>query len=216
MARSWFIFGETLVKVNGSTGGFLDQALQTLTNTWELGLSVDPIRVTPRFVQQGIHCDDFGPDIPADIIQYLADATIHMRLVHYDPVVLARCVSESLATLVVNQNIPNDGTLGPAGQPLGAGVQWGTPGNRYIQLNLYGAQPSPGSVLGNFLQFPTAILAEQPIEYPLGTEKSIVALTWKAIPYAPILIGKNQKVVEPTSSGNEIWTYPNPGDPGEL
>lgn len=164
MPRDFVINGETMVNVQGFlsvSGGF---------GSFELGLTSESVRVSPRFIHRDVHIDDFGPDIPVEVINMLADVHIRMILVHYDPQVLTACVGESLGGSLI------DGRMIPAGTPMGGGFPLGAFGNHYIELTLTSPFLSPW-------RFPAAYLTSQPLEIPLGTERSLVQLDWRAIPY---------------------------------
>src|SRR5260370_14621868 len=60
-----------------------------------LGLSVGPIRVSIHPRHRPLHVDDYGPDIPADVMKMLADATIRMNLIHYDTELADICMMEA-------------------------------------------------------------------------------------------------------------------------
>ncbi len=155
----------------------------------DLGLAVDKITVTPRWKHEGIKVDDFGPDIPPELMWNLADCNIRMRLIHYDQAALQICLAESMGGSVfgffapgrpapaINQG-PIDGLMAGAGSMMGNNLPVLSSGNHYISLNIL----SP--VLNVPWTFPTAYLDAQPVVIPLGTEASIVDLSWRAIPYA--------------------------------
>ena len=81
MTRAFNIFGESLVTVYG--GDHLSGSAFTSGGA-QLGLSLDQIKITPRFHHRDVHTDDFGPDIPPEVLWNLADIRINMTLVHYD------------------------------------------------------------------------------------------------------------------------------------
>lgn len=195
MARDFQINGPAMVYVKGTT---------TLSATSELGLSDKQITITPNFVHQDIHCDDFGPTIPPDVIWLLADVTIQMTLVHYDPAVLNLCLGCSMANAV---GANNEGTVVSAGTIMGA------PANNYISLNI----ASPVGQLP--WKFPTAYLTGPPMELPLGSDRTIVTLRWRAIPYTPLTVTTTTEGDSPSnmvttttpneckSSGAILWTH---------
>ena len=117
----------------------------------------------------------------------LADVHIRMSLVHFDKDVLSACISESMAG-------GDEGDLAGAGTPMGGGAGLGADGNHYISVNLL----SP--VLDNPWRFLACYLSEQPVQYPLGTERSLVALNWRCIPYGLV-------AAETKSANTILWDH---------
>ena len=173
MARDFIISGETLVSVKGMTG-------TPIAAVQELGLASDEILVVPHFSHRDLHIDDFGPDIPPEVLWMLSTVSIHMTLVHFDNDILRTCITESMAG-------GTEGTMVGAGTPMGGGADIFSDKNHYISLSLSSAQ------LLLPWRFRSTYLAELPVEYPLGTGASLVRLNWRAIPYYP-----------PTSTGDLI------------
>jgi hypothetical protein len=200
MPRDFRINGETLVKVKG--GAHLSG--HVVGNLTELGLAVDQITVVPKFRHQELKVNDFGPDVPAEVLTMLAEVMIRMNLVHYDHSALDVCIAEAMGG--TGDFFTEAGTLAPAGTPLGAGIALHASGNHYISVNLL----SP--VLDRPWRFRACYLADQPIEYPLGTKASVVSLTWRCIPYTTFtsvvsLSTSGQPTVggEILSSGVVLW-----------
>ncbi len=115
MARSYYINGQCLVKVRGRTGN-LDPANNN-GNLAELGLTdnAGKVTITPNYRHADYKYDDFGPEIPPDVMWLLTDVTITMTLVHFDYDVLTSCLGESAGG--------TEGTMKGAGQPMGAGFR---------------------------------------------------------------------------------------------
>ena len=159
MARKFYIYGETLVYVK-----FTDQG-----EFQELGMSSSPIEVIPRFIHQDKTTDSLGPEIPVEIMWQLADCRIAMNLIHYDDTILQTCVRESMGGKLADLfGMAEPGTL---------------------MMNM--ANPTKGHtmVLGlrtirksKRWRFPSAYLAGQPLELPLGLDSSVAALNWRAVP----------------------------------
>lgn len=181
MARDYVISGETLVRVKGNPSS----AIASLS---ELGLAEKEVRIVPRFIHQDVHTDDFGPEIPAEVLAMLADVTIRMTLVHYDKSILDTCLAESLGG-------GTPGVMPGAGVPMGAYSAVTTGNNHFISLNLLSPQ------LNFPWRFRAAYLANTPAEIPIGTERTLAVLTWRAIPYAfpPSSVGEIQ------SKGTILW-----------
>lgn len=194
-SRDWNINGETLVRVKGA--GALANLTTGLPQVWELGLALEAVRVRPRFVHHDVHCDDFGPEIPAEVMVLLADVTVRMDLVHYDHTVLDACLAESLGGSVDAQGRPAPGTLAGAGTLLGGNNAPGAAGCHFISLTL----TSP--VLAYPWRFPGAYLTGPAAEFPLGTEKTVVRVEWRCVPYTPY--GTQDPTKELLSAGAILW-----------
>lgn len=175
MARNYYVFGETLVSV------------VVYGTTSELGLAEEEIVITPRFIHEDIIPDDFAPDCPANVMWKLADATIRMTLVHYDDAVLRNCVASSMGSAT-----GFEGMLPAIGRPMGSNAALKTSTNRFIELQVgdSGGDEDPWV-------FPSAYLAAMPMEMPLGTKRSLVKLTWRAVPY--------RMSSEELSDGTVLW-----------
>ena len=163
MARDFFINGETMVSVKGN----VDSAIASLS---QLGLADSPIRVRLDFRHMDIQVDAWGGEIPADVQCKLGSAIITMTMVHFDRDVLDGCLRESMGGVSL-------GTVARAGIRMGGGNTRFAGDNHYIGLNL--ASPVSAKVW----RFHYCYLTGPPMEFPLGTERSIVALNWRAIPY---------------------------------
>jgi hypothetical protein len=184
MASDLLINGETTVQVIGAAGS----AIATLQ---ELGLTEDQIRITPRWRHRDMNVDDFGTEIPPDVMWMLADCLIRMTLVYVDRAILNAVLKESMCGGAAL------GSLKAAGTPMGGGEALKSTENHYIELRLTPAAP----VIGRQWTFPATYLAEQPYEEPLGVERSLVKLTFRAIPFVPFSAG-----AELLSTGATLWT----------
>lgn len=147
------------------------------TDGSELGLAEAPIVVTPRFKHADVNTDEFD-SAPCEVLCQGADVIIRMTLVHYDDSILQTAMQKSMAD--------SYGTLQANGTIMRAGST-----NSYVSLVLQ-------SVLEDDWTFPNAYLAEMPVEMPLGTGRSLVKLTWRAIPYA--------SEISPLSNASVLWT----------
>ena len=143
---TFVINGECLVQVVGRNKAVAGQLIQA-----DLGLCSDSVKVTPIFKHQDVHCDDFGPDIPVDVMWKLAEVHIAMTLIHYSVNVLDDCIAQAMAGSVI-------GTLAPNGTLMGAGKRNTDPAYHYLKLQL----TSP--ILQHPWQFPAAYLADRPVE----------------------------------------------------
>lgn len=204
MARDFQINGECLAMVKGH-GALADLPMSSpdaAAHLWELGLTTESVTITPTWQHKDINTDDFGPNIPAELLWQLADVRIRMTLIHYDRDILRDCMIESMGggSLVDANGLFVDGTLAGAGQPMGNGLALFASGNHYISLNLTatsGGQP---------WRFPTSVLTAQPLEIPIGTKASLAVLNWRAIPYRP-LPSQNDLNLDIVSSGAVLWDH---------
>ena len=177
MARDFYINGETLVKVKTRTVASGNEDVEESligSNLFELGLTDGLIRITPTFKRKDIYVDDYGPGVPAETMTLMAEASVEMTLIQFDQDILDLVIGESTG-----------GSLAGSFQQ-GAGVLMGNDAELfdedcyYVSLNLL----SP--VESKPWRFPTCYLADRPFMFPLGTEKSAVQLTWRAVPYRPM------------------------------
>lgn len=175
MARGFIIPGEAMVAVKGPSGSLI----ANLTN---LGLASDEIKVTPKLNKLDVTVNAWGDD-PVDVQQMGGEATITMNLVHVDRAVLDVCI-----LLAMGLTTGNVGTFPRAGRMLGGlngvgGARFAA-NNCYIGLNI--SSPIGGGGLGAGLRpwrFYYAYLADTPVAFPVGVQRSIIAVTWRAITY---------------------------------
>lgn len=192
MPRDFVISGEALVTVFGG-GALVDtDGNQTLQ---ELGLAAEGIRVVPKYAHKEIHHDAFGPDIPGDIMTQLAEVSIYMTLIHYDTDILDFCMANATGGIHNDRPVfPEAGVLAPSGTLLGRGVPLTDPKNLLIRVGLQ----SP--ILLEPWRFLACYIDTQPLEIPLGTEKTLVKLRWRCIPYVPVMQpGSEEQVL--------AWSY---------
>ncbi len=200
MPRAYQINGAALVMVKGN-GAFATPSSPTVAVLHELGLSKDQIEIIPKWKHEDIFIDDFGPNVPAEVMWMLAEVTIRMKLIHYDRTVLKACIIESMGG-------GTEGVMQPAGLPMGGGVAVLQPGNHYISLGILSPR------LNDPWRFRATYLDSQPLEIPVGTEASVVYCSWRAIPYT--LAGDGYFVTgsqndpapgELISSGTVLWDH---------
>ena len=177
---------------------------------WELGLSSEAVTVSPHFVHRDIYTDDYVDRVPVDIMWMLVDCRIRMTLIHYDRQILQYCLSESMAGGGFIEPKPVnasghatriDGTLAPAGTLMGGSKQIFQSGNHFVSLNIasqVGGLPS---------RFRACYLAETPIEIPLGTERSLAVLNWRAVPFPRYSGALTNAGSELISSGIILWDH---------
>lgn len=169
MARDFYIPGQSLVLVKGN----VNSSIAALS---QLGLASDQIRVSFELRQLEIAVNAFGNldagGVPAEIQNMLAACTISMNLVHVDAAVLQAAFNESLGAGAVTF-----GTMPRTGARLGNNSARFTANNHYVGLNI--ACPVGPQ---NF-RFLYSYMTGSPIEIPLGTERSEIAVQFRAIPY---------------------------------
>ncbi len=131
---------------------------------------MDPMRITPVFKTRDMTTDAWG-DNPSDIQTFLAEAFISFTLIHMDRVVLDELIRLSM------------GAAATVGQVARAGTRMGNNVARFAAgYKFFGVQiTSP--VAAKPWQFFHCMLADNPIEFPLGTEKSMVPIRFRAILY---------------------------------
>jgi len=198
--RAFHVNGPTMVRVKGN--GLLGVATtqgQT-AGVFELGLATEKITINPRFIHVDVQCDDYGREIPPEVLWSLADVTIDMTLVHYDQDVLRACIGESMGGR-------NDGIYAGALMPMGNGLPLYANGNHYMALGLlgFGPQGEPPPALP--WRFPSAYLSDRPFEMNVGTEKCMVRLRWRAIAYAAPPTAQVTRQIPSFVPGNLPITY---------
>lgn len=171
MARGFYIAGEVMVTVQQlvtaagtvGQGGITSDLNQANGSASQLGLTDDQTRITPRWTHTPIFIDDYGPNVPVELLWMMADVTIDMNLIHVDPRLIDLVIRESMAG-----GVPS--SLASAGTPMHG---------HYMLLTLQGSGP------GLSWTFNSAYLADNPIEIPVGASRSIFRCRWKAIPHKP-------------------------------
>ena len=202
MARAFVIPGETMVKVlggghNSGTLIFRSGMGMTSYNLVELGLATEEIKITPKFHRREVHIDDYGPEVPAEIMWMLAEVNISMKLIHFDQNILSVCLKNSMGGATANafpQGIIRGGdadggrriglswgggVMKPAGSFMGNYKPLTYSGNYYLTLGLQCEQFPESMRYWRFF----ATYIDDVFEYPVGTERSIVELNWRCIPY---------------------------------
>lgn len=169
MARNYYTNGEQMTYVKGRSD------LAAIAARTELGLTDQSIRIGIRTNRLKIRVDAMGDAAPES--QFMgASATIAMALVHFDYDVLEACIQESWGSS------PAVGALGHAGSLMGNSkalfAPGGVNGNHFISVNIV-------SALGmRSWRFFYSTLSENPVEFPIGTERSLVSLNWDVLPYS--------------------------------
>ena len=198
MGRDFFIPGEAMVTVKGN-------AATLIASTQQLGLAEKQIQIAPSWRHEDLIVDAWGMK-PVDVQWMMSDVRITMDLIHFDSVVLSACITEAMGGILLTE-----GQVNRAGQRMGNNLpQYSTSaipsqGNHYISLNIL--TPAIGEALNWW--FPYCYLSEPPFTFPLGTEKSVVRLNWRAIIYTtdPWGGGLAQPATTPGtgSAGAVLW-----------
>jgi hypothetical protein len=192
MPRGFFINGPCLVEI-GFPAQYGGSGLE------ELGLSTDSVQVIPHFEHYEKHIDNFGPNVPADLIGLGGWAEVRMTLVHFNPVVLRACINESLAGGFGAFGGQFTGLLGPIGEMFGNGVKaYRGTGSHFVGVCL----TSP--YIGFPWRFLSAVLQDQ-ATWPLGTKTSMVDLSWKCLPR--ITSPYQNSTTDLRSTGAAIWDH---------
>lgn len=192
MAREYMVFGECMVKVRGPAGSIIEEIT-------ELGLASESIRLTPRYNHLDILTDDFGPNVPVEVLSHLADANLQMTLVHYDPQILDYCMYLAMGGRgPISSTNDWDGSLSPAAVPLGLGAPLHDEINNYVSVYLV-----PASYTTTVpYRFPACYLDAKPLEIPFGTERTLVKLNWRVIPYQEFTTGEIT-----SEQGHRLWSH---------
>lgn len=171
----------------------------------ELGLAEEKVYIRPDYRHRQLIQNDFGPDIPAELHWMLAAVDIQFTLIHYDKNVLDYCMSESMGGTINLGGVQQfAGILQPAGVTLGRGLFPQESGCHYISVNILSPQ------LAFPWRFRTTYLNIQPVEIPLGTERSAVMCNFRAIPYIPLETVFSQQgtpQLDAVSSGIVLWDH---------
>ena len=181
--RDFQINGESLVRVK--FGAHWTSGLATLSGVpqpsnpgvYELGLALDAVRIIPKYVHSDIFVDDYGPEVPAEVLANIAECQIRMNLVNYNKNVLDVCLSESLGGRPIGISGAYMGMMAGAGIPLGNGRPLGASGCHYISLNILSEQ------LDFPWRFRASYMPVRPLELPLWPQYSKAAVEFRAIPY---------------------------------
>jgi hypothetical protein len=205
MGRAYQIFGEAMVLVRFAFGVPYPDGTDPEfigPNVWELGLTQDPITVTPNFYYKDINIDSFGPNVPADVLSQIADVTIEFNLVHYDPDAIAYYQRESLAGGGAGfEDTDTQGKVTYAGEPLGGGIPLYEAGNAFVGLEF-----SNLSLDSSPVTFPATYLVDPPVKYKIGTKRTIFECKARALPYAPLTLQSGSYTSYSNTSSNPIIT----------
>ncbi len=166
MARDIFENGVVMVSVKGRA----DSNIPILT---QLGLADTPIRMDFDLRHMDIQVDAYGREIPFDVQAKLGAVFVSMNLVHVEHGVLREVVRLNMGNTII------EGVMPRAGQRLGGGFPRFAPGWNYVSLNL----TSP--VAGLPWRFYNAYLTQRPLQWSIGTERSLIPVTFRCIPYTP-------------------------------
>jgi hypothetical protein len=163
VARRIVVNGESLVYVKGPAGS-------AIANLSELGLSDNPIVISIQPSHKEVLLDAWG-DVPLDVQTMNTQATCTMTLIQFDPDVVEEIARLSMGGASATGRVARAGTL------LGNGLARFAAGNNYFGLNIaspVGQRP---------WRFFTTYMPQPAVQWPLGAEKTVVTLSFRAIPY---------------------------------
>lgn len=162
--RDFHINGPALLSVRGPTGSSI------AGTTYELGLSEGQVEVRPVFNHSALQVNAWGLQ-PADQQWMGATVDITCGLIHFD----ASCLEEIVRLSMGGGT--SFGQMGRAGVRLGGGVIRFAVGNNYFGLNI----TSPDDTRP--FRFFFCYLPDPPLSWPLGTEKEVINIRFRAVPY---------------------------------
>lgn len=119
------------------------------------------VKVNPRYLD--IDIDGWSPGVTHDRQIFPFDAMVTMSLVHFDATVLSNAMKNSVLSAT-------EGTEVTGGTLLGAGG-----GLKTLSLS----SPGPAATTWQF----NAVYLREGYEFPLGAERSVVRITFHAVPY---------------------------------
>jgi hypothetical protein len=180
---------------------------------YELGLSLEDIRINIRTHHQAVYVDDFGVEVPADLVTQLAEAFIFVNLIHYDPQVVQMAISESQGGPPSN-SIDSAGVMAGAGVLMTGGKRSGVSGNHFMELQILpqfeettinkdGEVEGSGDRLSRIYRFPCTFLMDR-VEIPIGATKISVMTSWLARPGLRTSDTVNQEL---TSTGAVLYDH---------
>lgn len=167
VGRGWFVNGPAMVSVRGGADA---PDIQSLT---EFCLTQNPISVVPSLTHADINLDAWG-DAPPEVQCRLGTLTVSMDPIDFDPDVLSILIALAAGRI---GSVANEGTLGPAGIRMGGNAARFASGWKYVSVSIY--SPDAGRPFG----FLNAYLQSPQMAMPLGTQKSVVPVTFRVIPY---------------------------------
>lgn len=217
MARAYQINGESLLLIRFGAhmvSGCITGSAPVGNFLYQLGLAERGVMISPNLNHMDVLIDDFGPNVPPEVLWNMADCIVTADLVHYDRGVLDACLLESMGGGVNTEIDPalfplpfaggNNGTMMPAGTPLGNWCPFQASGNHYMSLNITSPQE-------NFpWRFLTTYMPVRPFILPVGTKRSVAQIMFRAIPYQDPLrhsTGGDTGYREQLASGSIIWDH---------
>ena len=175
MARDFFINGESMVSVRGAAG-------TSIATVQQLGLADSPIVVTLDGRYLDVIVNAWGTDLPAEVQYMLSSANISMTLVHVDRSILDVCLQESMGGIAAGGTTDGGGVTTP-GQVSRAGARLGNNAARFAATNHYISLGIQSPVASKPWTFYYTYLTGPPMEHPLGVERSIIRVNFRAIAF---------------------------------
>lgn len=161
---------------------FLNGETLVTVDGGELGLAESPVSISIKYDHDDVKVNAFGNSPPE--LQYMGmEASITMTLVHFDHALLSTCIRRST------------GGASAVGQLARAGTRMGAGGHLMILRLTSPIESKPW-------RFPSAYLAAAPVTWPLGVERSVVTVTWRAIAFKADPYGGGTG-----SAGAVVWDH---------
>ncbi len=171
----------------------------------ELGLCTrGGVTITPTFYHTPVNINEFGPNIPVELLNDLMLVDVSFTLSHYDLDILNIMMAESVggAPFTPGPSIrPITGTFNKRGTLLGGGRQMYASGNHLFSVGITW-EDFPFTFISCHLNGP---------QFPVGVETSYPRVSVRCFPYVPLFSGSlNQPTTsgmyfEASSSGVPLW-----------
>ena len=154
-----------MVRVKGPVGSLI-------ANVTELGLAETPVRWNPTYSRLKVTVNAFGQG-EAEAQQMALAASVSFPLVDFDPVILNELIRLSTAG------------AGSVGQNPRAGQRFGNNAALYAANCYYWTLGLSSPVAALPFTFLACKLADNPLDWPTGAERSVVPVNVEAISYSP-------------------------------
>jgi hypothetical protein len=165
MAVDLFTAGEVLVLVKGAAGS-------AIAGVQQLGYCESSPTWNPVYENLDVIINAYG-QTPAEVQTMGKTATLSIPLVYFDPAILDALCSESSA------GAGSPGANSYAGKRMGGG------GALYSSTCHFFSVCFTSPVAGKPFTFLACHLVGQPINFPVGAERSVVQVNLRAISYSP-------------------------------
>lgn len=218
--RDFQIPGERLINVLG--GGHWSGYISPVPAS--LGLAAEGVKVTEYYIHHKVGADDLPRQLEVEVLPQIGWVDISALLIHYDFEVLEICrleagggqpyawagrgIGGSLITIPwANLPSTDGGFLGGSGYqmvfnspggPLGNNINLLQSGCHYISLGVIPGTQGAGLLGEPYARIPFRFLAcymtGPGISYPLGTDRQLVQVNFRCIPYVPVDVSGNVSI----------------------